>query len=93
MLEEILFRGLLFWLVFEFLNRFGISRAAALSATVLFVALGFAFSHVGRTGVSFCTTVLSGIAFGWMRARSESTAAAALMHAVCNLVLSCIATF
>jgi membrane protease YdiL (CAAX protease family) len=93
MLEEILFRGLLFWLVFEFLNRFGISRAAVLSATVLLVALGFAFSHVGRTGLSFYTTVLSGIAFGWMRAQSESTAAAALMHAVCNLVLSCIATF
>src|ERR1700691_4641522 len=35
MLEEILFRGLLFWLVFELLSRVGISKAPALSATVL----------------------------------------------------------
>ena len=91
MLEEILFRGLLFWLVFELLSRVGISRATALSTTVLLIALGFAFAHIGRTGLSFYTTILSGIAFGWMRAKSESTAVAALMHAVCNLVLSCIA--
>jgi hypothetical protein len=65
----------------------------ALSATILVIAVGFAFSHAGRTGLSLCTTILTGIAFGWMRAQSESTAAAALMHAVYNLVLSYLATF
>jgi hypothetical protein len=93
MLEEMLFRGLLFWLVFELLTRLRTSKVAALSATVLLIAVGFAFSHIGRTGLSLYTTILTGIAFGWMRAQSESTAAAALMHAVCNLVLSCIPTF
>jgi membrane protease YdiL (CAAX protease family) len=93
MLEEILFRGLFFWLVFELLSRLGIRKVAALSATVLLIAFGFAFSHTGRTGLSFYATILTGIAFGWMRAQSESTAAAALMHAVYNLLLSCIATF
>ena len=93
MLEEMLFRGLLFWLVFELLSRRGVSKVAALSATVLVIAMGFAFSHIGRTGLSLYTTILTGIAFGWMRAQSESTAAAALMHAVYNLVLSYIATF
>lgn len=93
MLEEMLFRGLLFWLVFGFLSRFGLSKGSALSATVLLIAMGFAFSHAGRTGLSLYTTILTGIAFGWMRAQSESTAAATAMHAVYNLVLSCIATF
>ena len=93
MVEEMLFRGLFFWLVFELLSRLGIRKVVALSATVLLIAVGFAFSHTGRTGLSFYTTILTGIAFGWMRAQSESTATAALMHAVYNLVLSCISTF
>jgi len=93
MLEEMLFRGLLFWLVFELLSRCRVSKLAAVSATILVIAAGFAFSHAGRTGLSLYTTILTGIAFGWMRAQSESTAAAALMHAVYNLVLSYLATF
>jgi len=93
MLEEMLFRGLLFWLVFELLSRCRVSKLVAVSATILVIAVGFAFSHAGRTGLSLYTTILTGIAFGWMRAQSESAAAAALMHAVYNLVLSYIATF
>jgi len=93
MLEEMLFRGLLFWLIFELLRRCRVSKLAAISATILVIAVGFAFSHAGRTGLSLYTTILTGIAFGWMRAQSESTAAAALMHAVYNLVLSYLATF
>jgi membrane protease YdiL (CAAX protease family) len=93
MLEEMLFRGLFFWLVFELLSRLGIRKIAALTATVLLIAVGFAFSHTGRTGLSLYTTILTGIAFGWMRVQSESTAAAALMHAVYNLLLSWMATF
>jgi membrane protease YdiL (CAAX protease family) len=93
MVEEMLFRGLFFWLVFELLSRLGVRELAALNATVLLIAVGFAFSHAGRSGLSLYTTILTGIAFGWMRAQSESTAAAALMHAVYNLVLSCIAAF
>jgi len=93
MLEEMLFRGLLFWLVFELLRRGRVPKLAAVSAAILVIAVGFAFSHSGRTGLSLYTTILTGIAFGWMRAQSESTAAAALMHAVYNLVLSYLATF
>jgi membrane protease YdiL (CAAX protease family) len=93
MLEEMLFRGLLFWLIFELLRRCRASELVAVSATILVIAVGFAFSHAGRTGLSLYTTILTGIAFGWMRAQSESTAAATLMHAVYNLVLSYLATF
>ena len=93
MVEEMLFRGILFWLIFELLRRGRVPKLAAVSATILVIAVGFAFSHGGRTGLSLYTTILTGIAFGWMRAQSESTAAAALMHAVYNLVLSYLATF
>jgi hypothetical protein len=69
------------------------SKLAAVSPTVLVIAVGFAFSHVGRTGLSLYRTILTGIASGWMRAQSDSSAAAALMHAVYNLMLSYMATF
>ena len=85
MVEEMLFRGIFFWLIFELLRRGRVPKLAAVSATILVIAVGFAFSHTGRTGLSLYTTILTGIAFGWMRAQSESTAAAALMHAVYNL--------
>lgn len=92
MLEELLFRGLFFWLLFQILSRVGAFQRYACAATVLVLAFAFALSHVGRTGLSLFTTVLTGAAFGWMRARSESAAAAALMHGVYNFVLSWIAT-
>lgn len=93
MLEELLFRGLLFWFLFQLVSRVAAFRRHACAVTVLVIAIGFALSHVGRTGLSLFTTVLTGTAYGWMRVRSESTAAAALMHGVYNFVLSCIATF
>src|ERR1700692_424129 len=69
MLEEMLFRGLLFGLIFELLRRCRVSKLAAVSATILVIAVAFAFSHGGRTGLSLHTTILTGIAFGWMRAQ------------------------
>jgi membrane protease YdiL (CAAX protease family) len=92
MLEELLFRGLLFWLLFQLVSQVRAFQRHACAVTVLVIAIGFALSHVGRTGLSLFTTVLTGAAYGWMRVRSESTAAAALMHGVYNFVLSWIAT-
>jgi membrane protease YdiL (CAAX protease family) len=90
--EEMLFRGLLFWVIFELLHRRGISKSAASVTTVLLVAVCFALAHTDRIGIRFFATVLTGIAFGWMRVQSGSTAAAAVMHAVYNFVLCLIAT-
>jgi membrane protease YdiL (CAAX protease family) len=92
-LEEMLFRGLLFWVIFELLRRLGVSKSAASVTTVLLTAVCFALAHTDRIGIRFAATVLTGIAFGWMRVQSGSTAAAAAMHAVYNFVLSCISTF
>ena len=92
-LEEMLFRGLLFWVIFELLRRLGVSKSAASVTTVLLTAVCFALAHTDRIGIRFAATILTGIAFGWMRVQSGSTAAAAAMHAVYNFVLSCISTF
>ena len=93
MLEELLFRGLLYWAILEFLGRRGVSRRMALTATVILIALGFAFAHTDRGGARLYATILTGIAYGWMRVQSASTAAATLMHAVYNFVLSYASTF
>jgi membrane protease YdiL (CAAX protease family) len=60
---------------------------------VLVIAVAFAVLHTGRAGVSLFATMLTGAAYGWMRVQSGSTAAAALMHGIYNLAISCIATF
>ena len=91
MIEEMLFRGLLFWLIFELLRRMGLPLAAAVGSTVFLTGIAFALSHNDRHGPRLYATILTGIAFGWMRVRSGSTAAATLMHAVYNLVLLLIA--
>ena len=91
MIEELLFRGLIYWLMFEFLRRRGVPIRTAVCVTVLLTAIVFAFSHNDRNGPRLYATILTGVAFGWMRARSRSTASATLMHAVYNLALLLIA--
>jgi membrane protease YdiL (CAAX protease family) len=93
MIEELLFRGLIYWLVFQGLRRAGVSLRLAICITVFLTALAFAFSHNDRHGPRLYATILTGVAFGWMRAQSDSTAAATLMHAVYNLALLLAAMF
>ncbi len=92
MIEEMLFRGILFWLILEFLSRRGAPRLAAVCTTVVLTAILFALSHNDRNGARLYATIVTGVSFGWMRAQSGSTAAAALMHAVYNFAVSSIAT-
>lgn len=87
-LEELLFRGLLFWYMLELCQRLRWRQRPSAVATVIFVAIAFAFAHLGRTGTSLYSTALTGIAFGGIRIWSNSTAAAALMHATYNFTLS-----
>jgi len=87
MIEELLFRGLIYWLLFEGLRRVGVSVRLAICVSVFLTAIAFAFSHNDRHGPRLYATILTGVAFGWMRAQSDSTAAATVMHAVYNLAL------
>jgi membrane protease YdiL (CAAX protease family) len=90
MLEELLFRGLLFWLLLELLLPLRFSTIAARTVTVLVTACAFAFAH-NYAGLSLYTTIGTGIAFVCMRVASQSTAAATVMHGVFNFVLSLLA--
>ena len=87
-LEELLFRGLLFWFVLELCQRLRCPQRPSVVGTVLLVAIVFAFAHLSRTGANLYSTVLTGIAFGGIRIWSNSTAAAALMHATYNFTLA-----
>jgi membrane protease YdiL (CAAX protease family) len=93
MVEELLFRGLLFWAVLELLGRGGVCRSAANIAAVLLMAVAFAFAHTDKIGIRFYATIPTGIAFGWMRVQSGSSAAAVVMHASYNFLLASISTF
>lgn len=92
-LEELLFRGLLFWFVLEVFRRLRWPLRTSAIAAVVLIAIGFAFAHPSRTGTSLYSTALTGIAFGAIRVRSDSTAAAAVMHATYNFTLSWMSLF
>jgi membrane protease YdiL (CAAX protease family) len=87
MVEEILFRGLMFWGVIELFRRIRVPERPGQVIAILLIAFSFALAHIGRVGISFACTALTGAAFGAMRVWSQSTAAAALMHSVYNFAL------
>ena len=88
MVEDMLFRGLLFWCIVEIFKRLRVPAPAGQAVAILLIAFGFALAHIGRAGISFICTILTGAAFGAMRVSSQSTAAAALMHGVYNFAIS-----
>ena len=87
MAEELLFRGLLFWALLTAFARMRVRQSRAQIFAVLLIAITFAAAHIGRAGISFICTVLTGASFGVMRVWSQSTIAAAVMHAAYNFAL------
>src|SRR5580700_683161 len=57
MVEEMLFRGIFFWLILEVLRRRRVPRLAAVCATVLVTAILFALSHNDRNAPRLYATV------------------------------------
>lgn len=88
--EELLFRGLLFWALLTLLIRLRIRQSPAQLISILLIAIVFAGAHIGRAGVSFACTVLTGASFGAIRVWSQSTVAAVFMHAAYNFALCCM---
>jgi membrane protease YdiL (CAAX protease family) len=79
--EELFFRGLLQPVM---------TRAAGVVVGIGISALPFALLHGPQYGWSWRHIVLvaaAGVAFGWQRYRTDSTGAAAVMHAAYNFVL------
>jgi len=83
-LEESLFRGCLLPLLAQTTG----SRIA-----VILTAILFALFHQPPNLAHWVSFTATGIAYGWIRVASRSTAAAAVMHATYNLVVFLSATF
>ena len=77
-IEESLFRGCLLPVV---------SRTTGPTIGIAATAVLFATLHSISTFVQWLCFVTTGIAFGWIRVKSGSTAASTLMHAVYNATL------
>lgn len=77
-IEESLFRGCLLPVV---------SRTTGPTIGIAATAVLFATLHPISTFVQWLCFVTTGIAFGWIRVKSGSTAASTLMHAVYNATL------
>lgn len=91
LVEELVFRGILFYLVLLLLSRW--LRDAGWP-TVIVIAAVFAGSHAGKAGITvlqIATIFLTGTLYGWLRKRSGSTVPPFFAHVAYNAVLLGIA--
>ena len=83
-LEESLFRGCLLPLL---------AQTVGNGAAVIITAFLFALFHGPADLAHWASFTATGVAYGWLRVASRSTTAAALMHAIYNLILLLLAAF
>ena len=83
-LEESFFRGCLLPLL---------AQTTGNALAVILTALLFALLHQPSDIAHWITFTARGAAYGWIRVASRASAAAAVMHATCNLVLFFFAVF
>ena len=83
-LEESLFRGCLLPLL---------AQTTGNGTAVILTAILFALFHQPPNLAHWVSFTATGIAYGWIRVASRSTAAAAVMHATYNLAVFLSATF
>ena len=91
-LEELVFRGYLFWGVDWFLRRF-IAQSGWL--TVVVIAAVFAFSHFAKPGITpsqIVSVFSTGPLYGWLRLNSDSTVPPVLAHMSYNAMIFLAAT-
>ena len=91
LVEELVFRGMLFHLVLLLLSR-GVRSAEW--PTVLLIAAAFAACHAGKSGITplqIGTIFLTGTLYGWLRKGSGSTVPPFCAHVAYNAVLLGIA--
>jgi hypothetical protein len=84
MLEESLFRGCLLPLL---------AQTTGSGIAVILTAILFALFHQPADVAHWISFTATGVAYGWIRVSSRSTAAATVMHATYNLVLFLSDTF
>jgi membrane protease YdiL (CAAX protease family) len=82
--EEICLRGVMVPLL---------TRLIGSTAAVLVTSAVFAFLHWPASFLKLTSIAATGMAYGWIRVRSDSTALAAVAHATYNLTLLMIGSF
>lgn len=76
--EELVFRGFLFRILAD--SRLGVALAIVVTALV------WAVLHIDKTWMEMSATFFTGLAWGWLRWRTQSTLATIAVHGLNNLV-------
>lgn len=87
LLEEIFFRGYLFWGANALLRRWTSYHGWL---AVILIAAAFALSHVGKPGITLAqiASILgSGLLYGWLRLDTDSTVPPVFAHMAYNAVI------
>jgi hypothetical protein len=87
-IEEVIFRGAAFSVVYVSACSAKILMRWRISISVIVTSFLFVWSHSRTIGIPWIVIFLMGIAYALLRWRSNSTATSALMHAIYNGVIS-----
>jgi membrane protease YdiL (CAAX protease family) len=87
-LEEVLYRGAAFSVVYVTACSFRTAMHWRIVLAIVVTSLLFVMSHSFTIGIPWFTILAMGSAYGVMRWRSNSTAVSALMHASYNLLIA-----
>jgi membrane protease YdiL (CAAX protease family) len=87
-IEEILFRGAAFSVIYVTAASIKGLLGLRLAIAIVFSSLLFALAHTRTTGIPWLVFFGMGTLYALLRWRSNSTAAAALMHATYNAVIA-----
>jgi membrane protease YdiL (CAAX protease family) len=87
-IEEILFRGAAFPVIYVTAASIKGLLGLRLAITIVLSSLFFAVAHTRTMGVPWLVFFGMGTSYAFLRWRSNSTAAAALMHATYNAVIA-----
>jgi membrane protease YdiL (CAAX protease family) len=92
-LEEIIYRGAGFSLIYVLACSLRFAMHWRIALTIIVTSLLFVISHTGVSGISWLIILTMGLSYGLMRWRSNSTAVTAVMHASYNLLIAAAMIF
>jgi membrane protease YdiL (CAAX protease family) len=87
--EEVIFRGAAFSVIYVTASSIGGLANSRIALSIAVSSLLFALAHTTLIGIPWVVFFGMGMLYALLRWRSNSTAAAALMHATYNAVIAC----
>jgi membrane protease YdiL (CAAX protease family) len=88
--EEVIFRGAAFSVIYVTASSIGGLANSRIALSIAVSSLLFALAHTTLIGIQWIVFFGMGMLYALLRWRSNSTAAAALMHATYNAVIACV---